>query len=64
MSQKIETVLRMDKGLRLALDQIDDGVWIRLSNNCASMCCQIDWDEARKMLSNLQVILAAAGESE
>lgn len=58
MTTEIETSIKTKAGVRVSLDQYDDGVWLSLQSRRASMNVPITRAEAEQLLENLQLVLA------
>ena len=59
MSNEIETTIYTDDGVRIGVDQWDDGgVWLSLQARGSSMHTTLTREEAQQMLEGLQAILA------
>lgn len=56
--QKIETIIHNKDGVRIAVDEWSDGVWLSFQAHHASMHTIFTRDEAEQLLVALQVILA------
>ena len=59
MSNEIETTIYTEDGVRIGVDQWDDGgVWLSLQARDSSMHTTLTREEAQQMLEGLQAILA------
>lgn len=59
MTTEIQTVIYTQEGVRIALDQWDDnGLWLSLQGQGASMYTTLNRAEAEELLANLQTVLA------
>jgi hypothetical protein len=59
MSNEIETTIYTEDGVRIGVDQWDDGgVWLSLQARGSSMHTTLTREEAQQMLEGLQAILA------
>ena len=59
MSNEIETTIYTQDGVRIGVDQWDDGgVWLSLQARGSSMHTTLTREEAQQMLEGLQAILA------
>ena len=56
---EIKTTIYTQEGVRIALDQWDDnGLWLSLQGQGASMYTTLNRAEAEQLLANLQAVLA------
>ena len=56
--EDLETIIRTEDGIRLSIDNWDDGLWLSLKSGNASMHVIFTREEAEQMLVGLQNILA------
>jgi len=55
---EIKTTIYTQEGVRIALDQWDDnGLWLSLQGQGASMYTTLNRAEAEQLLANLQLVL-------
>jgi hypothetical protein len=60
MTNKIETVIKTEDGVRVSIDAWDDGgAWIGLQMRGGSAYAVLTRSEAEQMLAGLQLILAS-----
>jgi len=60
ITEELETVIRTEGGVRLAIDQWDDGgAWISMQLRGASANAVLTRSEAQKVFNALQAILEA-----
>ena len=59
MSNEIETTIYTEEGVRISVDEWDDGgVWLSLRNNGASLYTTMTRADAEQLLAGLQKILS------
>jgi hypothetical protein len=58
MSEEIQTVIFSKDGVRISVDEYDEGVWLSLQGHGASMYTVITMEEAEQMMVGLQKILS------
>jgi hypothetical protein len=59
MSNEIETSINTEAGVRVSVNEWDDGgVWLHLSMRSGTAYASLTKDEAQQLLAGLQAILA------
>ena len=59
MNNEIETTIYTEEGVRISVDEWDDGgVWLSLRNNGASLYTTMTRADAEQLLAGLQKILS------
>jgi len=59
MTNEIETTIYTEEGVRISVDEWDDGgVWLSLRNNGASLYTTMTRADAEQLLAGLQKILS------
>jgi hypothetical protein len=58
MNKEIETIFQNEDGVRIAVDEWSDGVWLSFQARHASMHTTFTRDEAELLLVALQKVLA------
>lgn len=59
MNNEIETTIYTEEGVRISVDEWDDGgVWLSLRNNGASLYTAMTRADAEQLLAGLQKILS------
>jgi hypothetical protein len=59
MTNEIETTIYTEEGVRISVDEWDDGgVWLSLRNNGASLYTTMTRTDAEQLLAGLQKILS------
>ena len=59
MNNEIETSIKTEDGVRVSIDQWDDGgAWLHLQGCHSTMSSVLTRDEAQQLLAGLQAILA------
>ena len=57
MNEEIQTIIYSVEGVRISVDEYDDGVWLSLQARGASMHTTLTIEEAKQMLEGLQKVL-------
>ena len=54
---EIQTIIYSVEGIRISVDEYDEGVWLSLQGHGASMYTPLTIEEAKQMLAGLQKVL-------
>jgi hypothetical protein len=57
MSDKIQTVINTKEGVRMSIEDMDDGVWIHMQRRGGTAYVSLTRSEAQQLLAGLQAVL-------
>lgn len=57
MSDKIQTVINTKEGVRMSVEDMDDGVWIHMQRRGGTAYVSLTRSEAQQLLAGLQAVL-------